>query len=395
MWSGSWVGARVAEAAPPAGEETRALWVVRHALTSPGRVDKVVEVAREVNVNTILAQVRGRGDAFYKSDVVPAGEALGGAAAGFDPLDQMIGRAHAAGMEVHAWINVYLVWSAGAPPVAANHVVNMRPEWISMRADGTRLVEMLPHEFEQERIEGMYLSPGNPDVKRHLREVVREIATRYDVDGIHLDYVRYPEPIVGYDRATRTAFTREFGVDPLQIDRPDSVTRAVIGVDRLPDLRMRWIHWKREQVTDLVRALRNDLDLLGRPIKLTAAVIADQNEALNRYLQDWPTWLKDGIVDAVVPMAYAQSTPVAVGRISRAMSIPSQRQVWAGIAIYNEGARDAADKIRKSRALGVDGIALFSYDTLLESAGYRRSIRTWAFPQPTAPTRMPWREKQP
>jgi uncharacterized lipoprotein YddW (UPF0748 family) len=380
-------------AAPPAGEETRALWVVRHAMTTPGRVDKVIEIAREVNVNTLLVQVRGRGDAYYKSEMAPPGEALGGAPAGFDPLDQMILRAHAAGMEVHAWINVYLVWSAGAPPSSALHVVNAHPEWISMRADGTRLVEMLPQEFEQERIEGMYLAPGNPSVKRHLREIVREIASRYGVDGIHLDYIRYPEPLVGYDRATRTAFAREYGVDPLQIERPDSTTLAVIGADHLPDLRQKWIRWKRDQVTDLVRALRNDLDLIGRPIKLTAAVIADQNEAVNRYLQDWPVWLRDSIVDAVVPMAYAQSTPVAVGRIARAMSIPTERQVWAGIAIYNEGARDAADKIRKSRALGVDGIALFSYDALLASAGYRRSVRAWVFPESTAPTRMPWREK--
>src|SRR5215216_6531797 len=101
------------EAAPPAGFETRAIWVVRHALTTPGRV---VQIATEMNANTVLAQVRGRGDAFYKSDLAPLGESMGGSPQGFDPLDRMIQRAHAAGLEAHAWINVYLVWSAGAPP---------------------------------------------------------------------------------------------------------------------------------------------------------------------------------------------------------------------------------------------------------------------------------------
>jgi len=381
-----------ARAAPPAGVETRALWVVRHALSSPGRVDKIVEVAGDVNVNTILAQVRGRGDAYYKSEIAPPGEAMGGAPAGFDPLDQLIQRAHAAGMEVHAWVNVYLVWSAGAPPSSPLHVVNAHPEWISIRSDGTSLAEMVPAEFHEEKIEGMYLSPGNPDVKRHLRDVVNEIATHYAVDGIHLDYVRYPEPGVGYDRPTRTAFMREFGVDPAQIDDPDSTTLAIIGADRLPDLRLKWIQWKRDQVTDLVRTLRHDLNLLGRPIKLTAAVIADQNAALNRYLQDWPAWLKEGIIDAAVPMAYTPSTPVAVRQIGAALSISTPRQIWAGIAVYNEGSREAVEKIRRARILGVDGIAIFSYDTLLESAGYRRNLRAWAFREPTIPTPMPWRE---
>lgn len=362
-------------------------------MSTPGRVDKVVEVASQVNINTLLVQVRGRGDAYYNSDLAPKAEELEAAPKGFDPLDQVIRRAHAEGMEVHAWINVYLLWSAGAPPRSMLHAVNAHPGWISVRADGRRLSEMLPQEFQEEKIEGMYLSPGNPEVKRHLREIVREIVTRYAVDGIHLDYVRYPEPTVGYDGATRTAFEREYGLDPAQIDSPDSITLAVIGADRFPDLRARWIQWKRDQVTELVRAIRSDLDLTGRPIKLTAAVISDQNAALNRYLQDWPNWLRDGLLDAAVPMAYSPSTPIVERQLRNAMSIPTQRQVWAGIAIYNQGARTAADKIRKARDLGVDGIALFSYDALLGKAGYARSIKTWSFPQATMPTQMPWREK--
>jgi uncharacterized lipoprotein YddW (UPF0748 family) len=180
----------------------------------------------------------------------------------------------------------------------------------------------------------------------------------------------------------------------VQIDHPDSMTLAVIGADKLPDLRLKWIQWKRDQVTDLVRTLRNDLDLLGRPIKLTAAVIADQNAALNRYLQDWPTWLKEGYIDAAIPMAYSPSTSVVARQLSAALSIPTRRQVWAGIGVYNEGARSAAEKIRLAREAGVDGIALFSYDKLLESSGYRRNIRSWAFREPTIPTPMPWKEKQ-
>ena len=381
-----------APAAPPSGEETRALWVVRHAITTPGRVDQVVEVSSQVNINTLLVQVRGRGDAYHKSDLAPRAEGLGGAPEDFDPLERAIRRGHAAGMEVHAWINVYLVWSAGDPPQSALHVVNAHPEWISVRADGARLAEMLPEDFEDQKLEGMYLAPGNPEVRRHLREVVREIVTNYNVDGIHLDYVRYPEPGVGYDEATRTAFQREFGIDPLRIDNPDSTLLTVVGAEGIPDLRARWIEWKRDQITGLVRDLRSDIDLIRRDVKLTAAVIADQNAALNRYGQDWPAWLRDGIIDAAIPMCYAKSTPIVERQVASAMSIPSERHVYAGIALYNQGARDAADKIRKARALGVDGIALFSYDSLVGRAGYMRQIKSWSLRDATAPTRMKWRE---
>ena len=365
-----------AAASPPAGEETRALWVVRHAISTPGRVDQVVEIASQMNINTLLVQVRGRGDAYFRSELTPRAEDLGATSPDFDPLERMIRRAHAAGLEVQAWINVYLVWSAGEPPRSPLHVVNAHPEWISVRADGQRLVEMLPEDFEEQKLEGMYLAPGNPEVKRHLREIVREIITKYEVDGIHLDYVRYPEPTVGYDVATRTAFEREFGVDPIQIDQPDSTFLEIIGADRIPDL---------------VRDLRHDLDLSGRSIKLTAAVIADQGAALNRYNQDWPKWLREGIIDAAIPMCYGTSTPVVERQIGAALSIPTERHVYAGIALYNESARDAAEKIRRARRMGVDGIALFSFDALVGRAGYMRQMKQWALREPVPPTRMRWR----
>jgi len=379
-------------AAVGAGEETRALWVVRHAITTPGRVDRVVDLARQTNVNTLLVQVRGRGDAYYESDLAPRAEELEAEGPDFDPLDRIVRRGHAAGLEVHAWLDVFLVWSKGEPPASALHVVNAHPDWISIRSNGQRLVEMVPQEFQAERLEGMYLAPGNPEVRRHLRDIVREIVTRYAVDGIHLDYIRYPEPDVGYDPPTRTAFMREYGIDPAQFEEPDSALIDLVGIEGIADLRLKWAEWQRAQITGLVRDIRGDLDLVRPGIKLTAAVIADQAAALGRYQQDWPSWLREGILDAAVPMTYSPSTPIVVRQLEAARSIPTQRHVYAGIAIYNEGARDAADKIRRARALGVDGIALFSYDRLEESTSYARSIRSWAFREPVAPTAMPWRK---
>ena len=391
--SGAALGPRPAQAASrDIGEETRALWVVRYSLNSIGSVDRVVEIATQMNVNTLLVQIRGRGDAYYQSDLAPRGEELESMPREYDPFLRMIERAHAQGLEVQAWINVYLVWSAGRPPRSQLHVVNAHPEWIAVRADGKKLVEMVPEEFEEERVEGMYLAPGNPEVRRHLREIVREIVNRYPVDGIHLDYVRNPEPDVGYDTGTRTAFMREFGVDPVRITSPDSTMLAVVGAEGIADLRARWMQWQREQVTAFVRDVKNDLYLINPKLKLTAAVIADQTAALNRYLQEWPTWLRTGLLDAAIPMAYSPNTTTVVRQLAAARSIPTEHHLYAGIAIYNEGAREAADKIRRARQLGVDGIALFSYDALAARTDYARALKTWAFREPAEARRMEWKE---
>jgi uncharacterized lipoprotein YddW (UPF0748 family) len=376
-----------------AQDETRAVWVVRYSLTSIGSVDRVVEVATQMNQNTLLVQVRGRGDAYYPSEIVPRAEELGSTPRDYDPLTRMIERAHAQGLEVQAWINVYLVWSAGRPPSSALHVVNAHPDWIAVRADGRKLVEMVPEEFQEEQVEGMYLAPGNPEVRRHLRDVVREIVTHYHVDGIHLDYVRNPEPDVGFDPGTRTAFMREFAVDPRAFaGTPDSALAARIGDEGIADLRARWMQWQRDQVTAFVRDVRNDLDLINPHLKLTAAVIADQTAALNRYLQDWPRWLREGIIDAAIPMAYSPNTTTVVRQLAAARAISTEHHIYAGIAIYNEGARDAADKIRRARSMGFDGIALFSFDGLAARTGYARALKTWSYREPVEAKKMEWRE---
>jgi len=374
-------------------EETRALWVVRYSLTSIGSVDRVVEMADQMNMNTLLVQVRGRGDAYYPSEIAPRAEELEAMPRDYDPFTRLIERAHAQGLEVQAWINCYLVWSAGRPPSSQLHVVNAHPDWIAVRSDGRKLVEMVPEEFQEERVEGMYLAPGNPEVRRHLRDVVREIVTHYHVDGIHLDYVRNPEPDVGYDAGTRTAFMREFGIDPASFaSSPDSSLLARVGEDGIADLRARWMQWQRDQVTAFVRDVRNDLDLINPKLKLTAAVIADQTAALNRYLQDWPRWLREGLLDAAIPMAYSPNTVTVVRQLAAARSIPTEHHLYAGIAIYNESAREAADKIRRARGLGFDGVALFSYDAVAARTGYARALKTWSFPGPIEPKPMPWRE---
>jgi len=82
-----------------------------------------------------------------------------------------------------------------------------------------------------------------------------------------------------------------------------------------------------------------------------------------------------------------------VRQLAAARSIPTERHLYAGIAIYNEGARDAADKIRRARQLGFDGIALFSYDAVAARTGYMRALKTWAFREPAERKPMPWREK--
>src|SRR5262245_51775245 len=99
----------------PGPLEMRGLWVVRTGLVSPEAVDRVVDEAARAGFNALFVQVRGRGDAFYASYLVPRSELLRGQRADFDPLGRLLARARERGLQVHAWVNVLLSAHFGVP----------------------------------------------------------------------------------------------------------------------------------------------------------------------------------------------------------------------------------------------------------------------------------------
>jgi uncharacterized lipoprotein YddW (UPF0748 family) len=130
-------------------EEVRAMWVVRTSMVSPESIDRAVELARTYGFNTLFAQVRGRGDAYYRSSYEPRAEPFAGQPPDFDPLGYLLQRAQSAGLMVHAWLNVYYVWSQPQLPRSPLHVVRRASDWIAR--DERNMSSLAPHTWLQWR----------------------------------------------------------------------------------------------------------------------------------------------------------------------------------------------------------------------------------------------------
>src|SRR5215218_9522426 len=115
-----------------AAQEVRALWVVRTTLTSPEKIQQLVNSAADNGFNTLIVQIRGRGDAYYKSRVEPRAIELKDQPASFDPLALTLTEAHKRGLKVHAWINTNLLANLDALPAQPEHVYNKHPEWLAV-----------------------------------------------------------------------------------------------------------------------------------------------------------------------------------------------------------------------------------------------------------------------
>jgi uncharacterized lipoprotein YddW (UPF0748 family) len=367
--------------------ERRAIWVTRYDWTqfgqaaSPGAIDAIVEKVAGAGFNTIFFQVRAAGDAYYRPGLEPWASRLSagpvsatlGLDPGWDPLARMIQVGHAAGLEVHAYVNVYTAWLS--PPSAAYGDLwppaTTPPQMFDRLTYGptyaahpgeyslgygwrqyTGGTTPLPMPLSWKRY--LWASPGVDEVDAHVAAVIADIVDRYPVDGVHLDLVRYAGPGYSYDPSSNAAA----GSSP-------SAARA---------------QWQRDRITALVDKVRAETHQ-RRPEAIVSAAVwpyyVDKwgwglSEGYSDYYQDAKGWLGSGAVDAIVPMLYGGicDDPARWQTLmSDFIADSGGRQVLPGIGGSYDDFDAIAWRIEEARLAGAKGHALFSYGSL-DAEGY-------------------------
>lgn len=348
--------------------ELRALWVdaFHEGIRSARETDDLIAAAKRAHINTLFVQVRRRGDALYLKGVEPP---LDDPAydPSFDALAYVVDAAHKAGIEVHAWINAMPVWRDEAAPRDGRHVFNQHglsatgdDNWLTSSPAGN-------HKFPV----GYFLDPGHPAAAAYLAEIYLNIVRNYAVDGVHFDYVRYPETD---DRLPRGAGV---GYNPVNVAR---FQRATGRSDTPEPGDEAWMAWRRQQVTNLVRRVAVEARAINPKIKISAALIPwgqppddEQNFAdaapMQRIFQNWHQWLKDGLIDLGVPMNYASETDARVrgwfdGWMQWEKRHAHGRQLAVGLGAYRNTRADTLKQISRARREDegrVAGVSFFSY----------------------------------
>lgn len=273
----------------------RAVWVhlFDDTLKTQEGIEALIEELVAAEATMVIAQVARRHDAYYRSDVLPA-TTDPGLEEGMDILETLVPLAHAHGIEVHAWMSLAPTWHAVYDdlPVPAGWLPTehglQAPEadrWVTRDVDG---------EWSD------YLDPALPEVRAHLARVAVELAMTTEVDGIHLDYVRYQSAEYGYHPDAVERFQEELGVS--SVPKPDDAD---------------FVEWRRQQTRDVVVEVREALQSVPRPVVLSAAVVTwgpgpsgtedgsfGATRPASEGFQDWPSWARDGLVDVLFPMNY-------------------------------------------------------------------------------------------
>lgn len=384
-----------------AAQEVRALWVVRTTLTSPEKIRQLVQSAADNGFNTLIVQIRGRGDAYYKSRVEPRAMELKDQPPSFDPLALTLEEAHKRGLKVHGWLNTNLLANLDALPTNPTHVYHKHPEWLAVpKPVAAELYDMSPRDpayrhkivewskANRGELEGVYTGPANPKVRDHIYNIWMDVLKHYKVDGLHFDYVRFASPDFDYSRTSLKRFRKwlepQLTSDQRRELKQSLKTNPLAAPEMFP---LKFADFQRAQVTTLVERIYRAVKKRRPEALVSAAVFANDENAFTRRFQDWRRWLQMGILDVACPMAYSTDTAVFQKQIEVAVTTAhaAKRHVWAGIGAYRIPSESAVEKINVARALNVEGFILFSYDfttrpsELNPDGAYLERVRRAAF----------------
>lgn len=370
---------------PVKKHEVRAVWMSRFEYAQGKSAHESKQYIRssfrqfhDAGLNMILFQVRGNGDAFYHSRYEPWSDLLSGTLGrdpGWDPLQFALETAHHLGMELHVWINTFPAWKAGRPlPTESipRHPLLAHPEWVVCDSTGTPM---------HPRAGYITFSPGNPQVQQHIRNVVMDLLGKYDVDGVHFDYIRYPEGTVrnGYSHDS-VSVARFAAANPLQF---------------------KWNVWQREQINRFVGAVYNTITAAKPWVKVSAAVIGYHHgvrwNGYSAVMQDARRWLATGKIDLLFPMTYTRINHPTAPYTAALQQWKEMRYLGGlinpGIATYKVGGKytwkeiwKEIERVRKDR---FPGMVFFSATSLLKALN---TLHKKYYPRPALFPPMPWKE---
>ncbi len=353
----------IASTSPPIATESemeiegRGVWVDMGSLGfGPEDIKKIIDKLADNNFNMLFVHTIHNGQTIYPSRITAQAYQF----IGWDPLEVIIEEAHKRGMEVHSWCEVFYQGGGISSALREN------PEWALKNRYGFNITPSGMH----------WLSPAIPEVRNYLVSLFEELVRSYDIDGLHLDYVRYPFEVplpFGYEEASRGRYKSLTGLDPIDF-----------YPQRTPEDWAHWWEWslwREDQVTALVKQISLETKRIKPDLLLSAAVFPDYH--YNKYtqftLQEWKEWVDKGYLDFICPMAYRRNIIKVGEAIKEDLEIAKGKVlVYAGLGVhlipYPSELNDQIDLVRES---GAAGVVLFAYPYL--SSEYMRNIREGVF----------------
>jgi uncharacterized lipoprotein YddW (UPF0748 family) len=336
-------------------QEIRGVWMTENdhdiVRNRPKLQEAVTQLAR-LNFNTIYPVVWNSGYVLYPSAVAQRTGIqpfVRKGLQGQDILADIISQGHQRGLLVIPWFEFGFM----TPPTS--ELALEHPEWITQRRDGSQTWTGVAGEV-------VWLNPFHPEVQQFITELVLEVVTRYDVDGVQFDDHTSLPNVFGYDPYTLALYKKE-----TKKDAPSNPEDAA------------WVRWRANKITAFVTQL-NQAVKQRKPNAIFSVSPNPYDTAYKNYLQDWVTWVRQGIADELIVQVYRSHLPSFIEQISRPEIQEARQKIPTGVGILT-GLRNSPvpmqriqAKVRAARDRGF-GVSFFYYESLWDQAPESKAER--------------------
>jgi len=257
---------------------------------------------------------------------------------GWDPLKVLVMEAHERGLKVHPWICIFMERENSV-------LLERNPDLAALDREGKRNPQW------------EWGDPAKEEVQNYEFSLYKEIMDGYEVDGIHLDYIRYRDDSICFCNHCKEEFARycvDAYADPAKIDYRDQAWSL-------------WVDWRASNITRFVERVSKEAK--KRRLEISAAVFPNYPDSIMRIGQDWALWAEKGYVDLLFPMTYTNSLRlVTTSTRNHVAQVKGASLVWEGLAPWLPlTTQQLAEEVRAALKEGAQGIVLFCYHTLKDS----------------------------
>jgi len=333
--------------------ENRGVWI-RPRETNVEEVREHLDILKELNINTVYLETYWSGYSIYptKNEIMVHNPIYGG----FDVLKAYIEEGHARGMKVIAWVECFL----GGPSVAER-----KPEWLVMSRQGE------PY-FTSGGVKYYFMNPALPEVRDFLSKLYKELVKNYDIDGIQLDYIRYPESgdytnDFSYDPYTRQLFENISGMDPVELSPEDEGWQE-------------WCDFRVYMISSFVYRIVSEIKSLKPNIFISADVRPDYDDSITDVFQDPKTWTSRDYINSLTPMSYYLFEEPVMEDVKNTWAFAQgHSQLDVGLStLMNVDPKILLRQIHAAREASATGVGLFEFQSIF-SKGYDEMLKAGAF----------------
>lgn len=348
--------AAIKYALPYLSDEFKGVWV-RPVETNTAEIRKTLDNMQKTGIKEIFLETYFHGYTIFPSRTMKKHgfTVQNPKFAGLDILSAYINEAHKRDMKVHVWFESFYTGNQN-PLNDSTSILATHPEWGNKNLANYDSKGYVKHKVEHN---GYFLDPANPAVRDFLVELISEITSRYKIDGVNLDYTRYPnaqratvsnyeQSNWGYTDYARKEFMELYEIDPIEIKQDSALWK-------------KWSEYRRDKLFEYVKAVRGKV---SEDILLSAVIFPDYQVCLETKQQDWAKWSKEGLVDAVTPLILTSDNELFESILKEVKSrISNKTDVMTGLFVgFLEGEpEDLLRQISVSRALKSKGIILFDW----------------------------------